>query len=318
MNAQNFPEMSAIVVTPDKYGTIRKTIGYLKRQTVKERLEVVIVAPSVSALDLNASDLEEFLQFQIIEVGTLRSIAHAYAAGIRQANAPIVAFTEDHSFPDPDWAEVLIEAHRKSWAAVGPLVRNGNPNSLVSWADFFIAYGRWSDASVAGIIDHLPGHNSSYKRDLLLTYGPELETMLEAESVLHWDLIAKGHQLYLEPAAKTSHLNFALLSSWVPVQFYAGRQFAAMRAYRWSLLRRFIFTGGALLIPLVRFWRIQKDIRRPGHPRRLLYRVLPVLILGLAIDGFGQMIGYGLGAGDTMEKVAKYEFHREQHIKQSA
>jgi hypothetical protein len=29
----------------------------------------------------------------------------------------------------------------------------------------------------------------------LLAYGSQLEAMLEAESVLHWDLRAKGYQL---------------------------------------------------------------------------------------------------------------------------
>jgi GT2 family glycosyltransferase len=318
MGDQQVPDLAAIVVTPDNYATIRKTVGFLQRQTAKHRLEIVIVAPSSSTLDLNGSDLEEFAYFQIVELGTIGSLAQAYAAGIRQARAPIVALTEDHSFPDPYWAEVLIEAHRNPWAVVGPVVRNGNPNSLVSWADFYIAYGRWSDPTFGGIIDHLPGHNSSYKRDILLKYGSELEAMLEAESVLHWDLRAKGYQLYLEPAAKIAHLNFALLSSWLPIQYHAGRQFAAIRAQAWSFPHRLLFTGAAPLIPLVRLWRIQKQIRRSGQPRGLLYRVLPALMLGLGLDGLGQMVGYGLGIGGSIQKVAKYEFHREQHIKQPA
>ena len=46
-------------------------------------------------------------------------------------------------------------------------------------------------------VDYLPGHNSSYKRDVLLGYGDRLESMMESETVLHWDLRAKGHRLYL-------------------------------------------------------------------------------------------------------------------------
>ncbi|HEX5708076.1 MAG TPA: hypothetical protein VFX96_12315 [Pyrinomonadaceae bacterium] len=38
--------MSVLIVTPDDYRTIRKTVRHLGAQTARERLEVVIVAPS--------------------------------------------------------------------------------------------------------------------------------------------------------------------------------------------------------------------------------------------------------------------------------
>ena len=53
----------------------------------------------------------------------------------------------------------------------------------------------------------LPGHNSSFKRDLLLAYGPGLEDLLRAEIVLHTRLHRDGHRLLLEPAAKFEHVS---------------------------------------------------------------------------------------------------------------
>jgi GT2 family glycosyltransferase len=315
VNDPSSPEMSVVIVTPDHYGTISRTIRYLRAQTVKDRLEVVIVAPSsVDTLEVNDTELKDFFQFRVVEVDKIRSVAQANAAGIRQASAPMVAFVEEHSYPDPGWAEALIEAHRQPWAAVGPVVRNANPGSLVSWADFLIAYGPWMDPSPAGVVDFLPGHNSSYKRAILLDYGPELEAMLESESVLHWDLQAKGYQLYLEPAAKISHLNFGLLSSWIPAQFYNGRLFAATRARPWSPLRRLFYTGGAPLIPVVRFRRALQQLHRSDRRRNLPPGVLPALILGLVVSAVGEMMGYALGAGDAKQKLSNFEFHRHQHL----
>jgi GT2 family glycosyltransferase len=308
------PEMSVVIVTPDHYDTIRKTMRHLRAQTVRERLEVVIVAPSADTIGINEAELKDFFQFRVVEVGKIRSVAQANAAGIRQASAPVVAFVEEHSYPDPGWAEALIEAHRQPWAAVGPVVRNANPGSAVSWADFLIAYGPWMDPSHAGVVDFLPGHNSSYKRANLLDYGLELEAMLESESVLHWDLQAKGYQLYLEPAAKISHLNFGLLSSWIPAQFYNGRLFAATRARRWSPLQRLFYTGGAPLIPVVRFRRILQQLRRSGQRCNLPPGVLPTLTLGLVVSAVGEMMGYALGAGDAKQKLSNFEFHRYQHL----
>ena len=164
-------------------------------------------------------------------------------------------------------------------------------------------------------MNHLPGHNSSYKRSILLDYGTKLEAMMEAETVLHWDLRAKGHQLYLEPSAKTSHTNFGLLSSLIVAQFYSGRQFAASRAaiQSWSLIRKFFFAGASPLIPIVRLFRILKDLKRPGRKRPPIQSVLPPLVLALIVDAIGQSIGCILGEGNAPSKLIGLEFHRDQH-----
>jgi hypothetical protein len=310
--------MSVIVITPDRYETVRKTMRHLRAQTVKDRLEIVLVVPTREEAEIDESELKEFCQYRILEVGGVTSIAGANAVGVRHAAAPIIALTEDHSFPAPDWAEALIKAHRQPYAAVGPVVRNANPNSIVSWADLLIGYGPWLDPAPAGTVDHLPGHNSSYKRAVLLEYGDELEAMLEAETVLHWDLRAKGYDLYLEPAAKTAHTNFGRLSSWMPVQFHCGRLFAADRARQWSRWRRLFFVGGSPLIPLVRLYRIVKELLRPGRRRGLLPRALPALMVGLSLDAVGQMMGCACGAGDSKQRLSEFEFHRERHLAGSA
>lgn len=310
----NSPEMSVVIVTPDDYETIRKVIRCLHAQTVRDRLQLIIVAPLAETFEVEHSELKDFFRYRVIGVGKISSIASANAAGLRQASAPVVAFVEEHSYPDPEWAEALIKAHQQPWAAVGPVMRNANPERLISWADFLISYGRWVEPALAGVIDHLPGHNSSYKRQILLDYGAMLEGMLEAESVLHWDLGAKDYQLYLEPAAKTSHLNFERLSSWVSAQFHSGRLFAITRAKRWSLLRRLFYIGGTPLIPMVRLWRILRQLRQSKNQHHLLPSILPALIFGLVANAAGEMTGHLLGAGNVKERMCDLEFHRSRHL----
>jgi Glycosyl transferase family 2 len=304
--------MSVVLSTPDRFETIRRTIACLRAQTVADQLEVVIVAPSADELDLDPAEMGAFGAFRVLEVGTIRSFGWAGAAGVRSASAPLVVFGEDHAFPDPGWAEALIAAHQGPWAAVGPLVRNANPRTSISRADFVIAYGPWCNPRPAGALNHLPGHNSSYKRAILLEYGPELDGMLEAESVLHWDMRRRGLQLRLEPAARLAHVNFAKLSPWMSIQFQMGRVFAATRATRWSLLRRLGYAGGSPLIPLVRFWRILQGPQQ--RAQGLTPATLPVLLFGLVISGAGEMIGYAFGRGDSLTKLIAFEFHRVRHI----
>ncbi len=307
------PAMSVILTTPDNYQTIKKTLSHLKKQSVRETLEIVIVAPSRAALGLDTDSLSVFYGYQIVEYGTIASIGRANAAGIRAASAEVVVLAEDHCFPENDWAERLITAHQGDWVAVGPAVKNANPRSVVSWADLFIGYGPWLLPMESREMDFLPGHNSSYKRETLLAYGNELEPMMESETVLHWDLRGKGEKLFLDASAIVSHTNFSLWSSWLSVQFYNGRVFAGARVREMSFLKKMVFTFGSPLIPLVRLARIAAPIRSASLIFRFL-QSLPTIFLGLSLDALGQMIGYAFGSGNSVEKTAKYEFHRIMHI----
>jgi hypothetical protein len=312
------PDLTAIIVTPDGYETIARAIENLKRQTARDRLEVLIVAPSADQPEIEQALRGRFRWYSIEGVGSMKSSAASRAEGVRRAKAPVVALVEDHSFPEPDWASALIEAHRGPWAVVGPVIANGNPDSMTSWANLLVEYGQWLEPGLGGAAEHLPGHNSSYKREVLLGYGARLAAMLEAESILHWDLRSKGYQLYQEPAARTRHWNFSSPTSWVPLRFNAGRLFAASRAKNeaWSPLRRLLYTVSAPAIPIVRLQRIVKELQRPGRPAHLLPRLLPALVSALIVDGFGEMAGYALGSGNAETTLYEMEFHRDRHLTQ--
>ena len=308
------PALSVVLATPDTYDTIRFTMRFLRAQTVREQMEVLIVGPTEDAIRAPEDDLAGFWGHQFVVAGPVSSIARVNAAGVRRARAPLVALAEDHCFPEPTWAAALITAHAAPWAVVGPSIRNANPSTVVSWCDFIVGYGPWADPAVAGPAPFLPGHNSCYKKAVLLEYGDRLEAMMEAETVLHFDLRRRGLHLGVAPAARAAHTNFAFASTWLPVMFYQGRVFAASRARRWSLANRLLYVAASPLIPAVRFARSVRQMARAGGPKPSMARVLPMLALGLVLDGLGQMAGYLVGPGDAVARVAGYEFHRVEHI----
>jgi hypothetical protein len=271
------------------------------------------VAPSASGLELDESTLRHFHSYSVVETGPLLSTARARAAGVRAASAHIVAFAEDHSYPAPGWAEALIKRHQEDWAAVGPAMANANPRTVTSWANLLIEYSEWLHPCPSGEREHLPGHNSAYKRALLLEYGDCLEQMLDAESILHWDLRRKGHRLYLEGAAQTFHENFSRPLPCLPLRFNGGRLFAAARSHSWPLWRRAVFALGSPLIPFLRLARITRQLFIAGRPRHLLPRLWPALFLGLIADGAGELVGYLLGPGGAMATLSDMEFHRERY-----
>ena len=309
-------DMSVVIVTPDVYETIAKTMRHVRTQSVRRRLEVVVVAPKAADVVLDPADTADtFAAVRVVEAGPIRSLAHGNAVGIRAATAPIVALLEDHSYPDPKWAEYTLERHREPWAAVAPVLDNPNPRSAISWADFLVSFSTWSSPRPSGPIDHLPTHNGAYKRDVLSGYGAdELEMLLQAEIVLHWELQAKGHTFYLESRARVFHMNFERLTSFLQVQFHAGRVFATVRSRPWRLWRRAVYAVGSPLIPVVRLRWVRGQLRARGNPT-VPRGVFPALVLGLAASAAGELAGFTFGLGAAIDKLAYFEFHRPRHAK---
>jgi hypothetical protein len=303
------PSLSAIVVIPDKLETVETTMDYLRKQTRAELIELVFVGPDSSKKDIEKADLTPFHSWKFVQMEEIPSIGSGFTAGIFQASAPIIALTEDHSYPDQVWAESFIKAHQSPWAVVGPSMRNGNPINAVSWADYYQAYGQWNDIQKSGKINTLPGHNSSYKRELLLAFGDELKVLMQAESILHRRLKQKGYEMAIEAETRTAHLNFFSWSSWIPARYYAGRQFAGTWAYSWSWIRKFAYAIASPGIPWLRLWRTHKYVWK-NHKFFHSVKILFIILLGFIVEAYGNFTGFLAGIGDASCKIALYEFHR--------
>lgn len=307
------PAISVVLAAPGGFAAVRTTVSSLAAQTIRDRLELVIVTPSEAALRADVAALAAFARFRIVETGTPVPVGRANAQGVRRASAPIVAFAEDHAFPAPDWAERLVAAHAGPVVAVGPAVANANPATAVSRADHLIGYGPWIAPAATRETDHLPGHNSSYKRAALLGWGDALDPLLESETLLHWRMRERGERLLLDATARVAHVNFSRWQPWLAAQFHAGRTFAAGRSRGMTAPRRALYAGGSPLIPLVRFARIAHASRSAGRTRTLV-GCLPALVIGLAVDALGQAVGYALGGGSSPSALARYEFLRARHL----
>lgn len=317
---QSAPLLSVVMVTPRSIQTCRRTLGYLRNQTIRQHIEFIVVAPSRAELELDPSELSAFHSWQVVELGDVRSTGSATAEGVRAARAPVVIYGEEHSYPEPDWARVLVEGHAEPYAAVGSAMGNANPQTLTSWAHLFGQFGPVVTPVVSGARTWLAGHHTSYKRDALLSYGERLGEMLDNECALHIDLRERGHQLFLAGEAISNHINISRPSAYFRLDYLGQRGFAATRyrAGEWSLLRRLLYVGASPLIPIVRLTRIVREIRRSGRAPQLLPRVLFIIIPALLCGAVGEAIGYvaGAGAGLSTEKLPM-ELDRHAYLHES-
>ena len=306
------PALTVVLPTWDTFDAIRTTVRHLTAQTIAGSIELIICAPSAERAAVDYDAVRGLNSVRVLESGALHATGPMRARAIREARADVVAFAEDHCYPDPDWAQALLAAHQEAHAAVGPAIYNANPVSAVSWADLYIGYGRWLAPGRRRVVDLLPGHNSSYKRALLLDYGSELDRLMEAETVLFWDLRRQGHTLLFEPGARAAHTNFTRLRVFVDVQWHLGRVFGATRAAGWSFLRRIGYALAAPAIPLLRLSHIVRAAASNRNAVRPLLTAVPVIVHALAVDCVAQAAGVLRGSGKSLAKLSAYEFHRSE------
>lgn len=309
------PLLSVVLVAPRDLVNLKRVVEALRAQEMAASMELVLVVPEDEVVaNADPQSFAGFAGVRTVAAGPIHDVDRAAVSGVRAAGAPIVAIIEDHAYPAPGWAEAIVAAHA-SYDAVAPAILNANPRSLLSWSNHLLAYGRWSESSRPGAVDEVPGHNSSFARDLLLSFGDRLEGLVGRDGGLMGELRTKGARFGLEPAARVAHVNPSRLRSTFDLRFSAGRLYAARRAGReqWSAAKRWIHALAWPLIPLVRMRRVRRDLResRGADPDR---RMIGALAIGLAFDALGQMAGYAAGENRTAVRLASFEMDRARHV----
>jgi hypothetical protein len=306
------PSLTFALLAPDTFSSLERTVRSVASQDVAAEIELLLLAPQPAAVIVPADLARSFHSVRLVAVTFDGGTGEARATAVREAGAPVVVFGEDHCFPDAGWAAALLRAHEGEWAAVGPVVTNANATTTVSWADLLMGYGPWLAPGESAERDHLPGHNTSYKRGPLLQFGDELGVMMEAETPLQWRLREMGFRLYQTADARTAHTNFEQWGTWLPVHFHTGRVFAATRALHWSVLHRVAFAVASPLVPFVRLRRHLAQAFAARWPLSRIVRVAPTLFVGLLFDAAGQCVGCLAGAGQSRDTLVDWEFRRNE------
>jgi len=311
------PDLTIILVVGERRDRAVGALASVLAQDVLDRLEILLfdLAPGDPPL-LPGSDHPAVRR---IEMPPDTLFSAAKARGILEASAPVVVFFEEHCRARAGWAAALIAAHRGPWAAVGAEVHIGNPAVPLSRILSILNYHPWLAPAPRAEHAMLPGHNSSFKRDVLLSYGTGLEDLLRAEIVLHSRLHADGHRMLLEPAAKFEHINEGTLASASRGRFLWNRCYGPMRAraFGWPLARRIVYV---LATPLVPFYTLAILTRRLSRLRPDLLRptlaAAPQILAVQLAAACGQALGLLFGIGDAEARFSLYEMNEYRPLDQ--
>ena len=317
------PALSVVLVTVKGIPAIQRVVQFLSRQTIAGRIQLIIIAPDAKSLDLNESNVPSgFHSCTPVYVGAIEDVDMSAALSLPHARARFITFLEDHAFPGPNWAERIVEAaHSGPWDAVGTRIENGNPGTVLSWANMLMSYGRWVAAEHAGTTTNIARHNSTFRISTLeREYGADLPSRMGRDGGLLDDLLARGATYYLTPDAHVEHLNPSTWRSTLQLRIGSGRLFASsrMKKEHWSGSKRLMYIVLGAAIPFIRFGILREELLRSrAKAERIGWRAYPALIVGVVLDGIGQFLGHTIGPGQVKQNLAFFEISRARHLRSS-
>lgn len=314
-------DLSVVLFVPNQRATVLRTVEHLQAQTVRERLEIILLSPSPEALHDLRPDLSVFGNYQLIVHAASRNLAAARAEGIRRARSPIVAHAEDHCFPEPEWAEAFIEAFRPIQdrpvpAVAGPLMKNANPTTLWSWAAFTLHFANSAFTRTRGQSQYVATHNSCFRKDAVMALGPALDSGIEMELLLQDRLRREGKTIWHETKAITWHVNVSKPGPLLTASYYGGWLFSTvrMREEGWSAGRKLFQLAVSPLVPFLQLKRRWNALGEIAEGRRLLpWIALPVFCITV-VHTVGEMVGIVFPLDSVIEDYSNFENTRARFV----
>jgi hypothetical protein len=288
MTANEARGLSVVVVMLGGRDYLPRCLDALQRQIGVARPEIVV--PCDESVGDLAPLCRRYPDVRFVPVEGRRTYAELRAIGFHQARGAIIALTEDHCSPDPDWCQQILKLHEAAHAAVGGAVDKG-PDGILNWAVYLCDFSRYMNPVTEGQSAYLTDCNVSYKRRALEPLGPLWATEFH-ETTINWTLAGQGQSLWLSPRVIVRQQRSLTLGYALGERYRFGRLFARTRVAATPWPRRPMYAAGALVLPLVLVARVARNVlvKRRALDRCLL--ALPAIVLLNTVWGFGELVGY--------------------------
>ncbi len=299
------PLLSVVAITGPDRGRAERLLAALAGQSIASDIEAIIIdlAPKGS----HAITPPAGLRTLIVRRPGSDDWGAARAEGVRHAQAPVVAFLEDHTIPAACWAEEVARTFDGGgWdgAAACYAFTNGSPDTYFYRSVFMAEYGALAHPLPEGPAPTSTANNIAYRRDALLALGERLDALLEMDFFLQ-QFLGRDFRVLSVPGALLAHETNTALRDLMVGHFEYARLFAnrRLRHEEWNLPKRILAVMAVpLLVPALRLKRLFSALR--GRPSmRDALAGLPVILLLYACGALGEAWGLLRGGELSASRV---------------
>lgn len=224
------------------------------------------------------------------------------AAALQIAGGELIATTEDHTLPEPDWHSAIVRAHRErpDALAIGGAVTNGSRASMTDRANFLMTFGMFLPPLPERHPDRVcPPVNVSFKRAAFdgrefLPGAVELEIAPE---------IYRDGSMLLDDRIVLAHVQPVSIARAHATHFHNGRSTAGLprrtrsRRHELNKAARTLFLPFRLISAVVR-----SSWHKPGYRRDLVGSAPMIVSLAFA-HAAGEIAGTLAGPGGSPKNL---------------
>ncbi len=295
--------ISVVVTITDGDWHLDRCLEAIVSQSSGEALQVIV--PYVPGRDPIESARQRFPSVQFVEVAAAKSGLSAgldhwtydlrRAAGLRAVHGDIVAMTEDHAIPAPDWLSTIAVLHRTlPYAVIGGAIDHDSAG-LLNWAVYLADFGRYESPVREGLVAYVSDINVSYKRGSLERVRDSWAEFYH-ETTVHARLLSSGQLLWLSPRLQIGYDRGSLrLARLIRERVAWSRLFAARRSAATGVLTRLGLLVLTPVLPTLLYSRRVRDAVSKGRAGARFWAVSPLLLLLLIFGAFGEFLGYATG-----------------------
>jgi len=280
--------LSVVVITLGGQGNLTRCLNALISQTNLIDVEIVVSCddrlPDVAPLK------KQFPGVCFLVTAGRHTFAELRALGVRQAAGAVIALTEDHCVPNPEWCSEILQSHRDSRLAVGGAVEKMSPDTTLNWALYLADYVRYMNPIPEGPARHLTDCNVSYRRSALDDVGDIWRSEFH-EPEVHEALQARGGSLWFSPRIIVQQQRSVSLIAAVRDRYIFGRLFGSGRVIKTAWMGRLIYASAAIVLPPLLVTRIAGSILRKRRCVSAFFRAFPALILLSIVWTWGEFVG---------------------------
>lgn len=276
-------------------------IGMCLRALAAQKVDSIEIIVAVGGSPETAAEARKALpSVDLIELSAPTSLAELRGRAIRRSKGRVIAILDPYAVPNPNWAEAVLESHRRHpnliIGGVVGLYREEHA-SLWNWARYINEYGLLMPPDRKGPSWILAGCNITYKRAAIPVGGPFWKTFVNESQR------AEGEDLLLDPDIRVELFKPVPTSDYLFTRYHHGRCYAGLRSQRRSPIERLARAATAPLVPLLLYWRLARAVWRKRRRRRKLLLTTPLHLLFYANWMLGEAVGYLFGPGRSCSRL---------------
>ncbi|HEX6559878.1 MAG TPA: glycosyltransferase [Longimicrobiales bacterium] len=286
------PSLSVVVVILAGPQYLVRCLTALQAQRGAKLLEVIV--PHDDRVGDMAVLRRQFPAVQFVHQPGRHSYAELRSLGFRTARGDIIALTEDHCSPEPEWCATILNLHRGPYAAVGGSVDKSGHDSALNWAIYLSDFGRYMNPVHQGPAGYLTDCNVSYKRSAI---EPIAELWADAfhETTVNWALQDRGEKLLLSPTVVVQQQRTLTWDYALRERFNFGRLFASTRVAAVGPAKRAVYAAASGALPFIIVGRVVRNVAEKRRAVSQFFMSLPHIIVLALTWSLGEFVGYLTG-----------------------